>query len=186
MVPKEVGEKFGGGRREYFAYQLPKDKVPQADPDMVANLLSLYDLTKPIEIKWPPPSRIETRRSDGMPAFVKDVNDLNQALLEKAQKEKKKGVFVQVLTNLPESIYYVAVVRIPPTADARDFADAIQWSSESMFRAVDLFVPRAQVLLAKEFHGELLKQLQREAGGFTDNIDAKERAEFDKSADAGN
>jgi hypothetical protein len=176
LVPKEVGEKFGG-RREYFSYQLPKDKVPQADPDMVADLLSLYDLKKPIEIKW--------RRTDqGMPAFLKEVNDLNQVLFEKAKKEKKKGVFVQMLTNLPENTYYVAVVRRPPTADARDFADAIQWASESPFRAVDHFVPRAQVLLAKEFHSELLKQIQQKVG-FTDNIDANKRAEFDKNADAG-
>jgi hypothetical protein len=176
LVPNEVGEKFRGGHREYITYRLRKDAVPLPDPDMVPDMLTLYDPSKPIAIK--------SHRKEGMPAFTKTLNDFNEALFDKAKKEDKKGVFVQVLTNLPQTIYYVAVVNRPPTAKPEDFSDAVQWASESPFRSVDLFVTRAQVLLAKDFHARLLKQIQSEVV-FRDNMEAKDRDEFDKSADSG-
>jgi len=92
------------------------------------------------------------------PAFVKELNDLNKALFDKAKKENKPHAFVQVMTNKPQNIYYVAVVTLPPFADRNDFKESvIAFASEAQFqfRPVDSFMTRAQEILARQFHEQL-------------------------------
>lgn len=180
MSPKDVGERFKGGRREYYPYQLPKDRVTLPRDEMVAELLALYGLKQPIKMEMVHPEF-------GEPAFVKELNDLNKALFDKAKKENKPHAFVQVLTNKPQNIYYVAVVTLPPFADRMDFKESvIAFASEAQFqfRPVDSFVTRAQEILAREFHAELLRQIGDEIG-YKNNFDTKDRLDFDKGADTG-
>jgi hypothetical protein len=179
LVPKTVGEILQGGHRDYFPYRLPKDTIGQARDDMVSQLLNLYEPKSAIEIK--------TGLTGGEPAFVKQLNDINKSLFDAIKKEKDpKGKYVQVLTNKPQTIYYVACITRPPTADPKDFQDfVLKFASETPLRSVDTFVARAQELRAKEFHAALIAQL-REDLGFSSTGELDEtRKSFDRDDHGG-
>jgi hypothetical protein len=159
LVPREVGERLKGGHRDYVAYQLPKDLVPEPRDDMVSQLLNLYSLKQPVEIKT------ALKEGESEPAFVKQLNDLNKVLFDKVRKEKKPdGHFVQVLTNKPQSVYYVAAMTKLPAPDLRDFQESVvKWASQN--RAfVDTFAARGQEVVARDLHARLLQQLKDELG----------------------
>lgn len=158
LVPKKVGNMIMGGQRDYFAYQLPKDKIDLPRDDMVKDLLRLYDLKAPIDAK--------TGLTGGEPSFVKELNDINKSLFDAVKREKDpKGKFVQILTNKPQTVYYVAVVSRPPVADPKDFQDyVLKFASETQMRPVDTFATRAQELLARDFHPLLIAQLKNDLG----------------------
>src|SRR5205823_3490084 len=61
LTPDAVGQTF---RRDYFDFQLPKDLFVHPRDDMAAQLISLYDLKRPIETK------------------TKEIDDLNKALFD--------------------------------------------------------------------------------------------------------
>ncbi len=163
LVPKEVPGMVSG-QRDYVPYHLPKDAVDRPRDDMVKQLLSLYHLKAPIEIK--------TGLASGEPTFVKELNDLNKSLFDAIKKEKDpQGKFVQVLTNKPQTVYYVAVVTRAPQASDKDFQDQVlknAWEPQMLERAetrpFDTFVTRAQELRATEFHTMLVAQLREDLG----------------------
>ena len=91
------------------------------------------------------------------------------------------------MTNKPQNIYYVAFVTLPPFADHNDFKErVIAFASEAQFqfRPVDSFMTRAQEILARELHEQLLIQIREEIG-YKNNFDTKDRIDFDKSSDTG-
>jgi hypothetical protein len=170
LVPKQTQL---GGHRDYYSYHLPKDMISYPRDDMVKQLLSLYDLKGPIDIK--------TGLSGGEPAFVKQLNDINKVLYESVKREKQpQGKFVQVLTNKPQNVYYVAVVTRVPTPDHKDFQDyVLKFASEAPMRSVDTFITRAQEMVAKDFHAALIGQLQKDLGFVDENL-AETRKSFDR------
>jgi hypothetical protein len=181
LVPKQAGDLMFGGHRNYFPYHLPKNAITYPRDDMVKQLLSLFDLKAPIEIK--------TGQAGGEPAFVKQLNDINKELFDAVKQRFPKdpqGKFVQVLTNKPQNIYYVAMVTRWPSADAKDFQDfVLRYASEAPMRPVDSFVTRAQELVAKDFHAELIQQLQQDVG-YTAQTDLEEtKKTFDREEHGG-
>ncbi len=180
-APKQAGEEFKSGQREYFAYRLPKDAIAMPRDDMVSDLLSLVQPKRPFEVKTGLPS--------GEPTFVKQLNDLNKSLYEALKKDKHaRGKYVQVLTNKPETVYYVAVVTKLPFADPKDFQERVIAGASTgpgamPFRFVDTFAERAQDLLAKEYRASLLAQIRQELG-FTPPDESK-RTTFDSSDHGG-
>jgi hypothetical protein len=179
MAPKLSGDPLKRGTRVYAGYHLPKDVIVRPRDDMVAQLLSLYDLKAPIEI------HSKLLEGGAEPTFVKMVNDLNKELFDKVKKEKEpKGLFVQVLTNKPQTVYYVAVVSRRPNpydkAQRDDFTSALKFASEATGLFVDTFAERAQQMLATSFHKQLVEQMKTELG-YTPP-DEKVQQDFDKSA----
>ena len=181
LVPKSKGDLMFGGHRNYYPYHLPKDTITYPRDDMVKQLLSLFDLKAPIEIK--------TGQAGGEPAFVKQLNDINKELFNAVKQRFPKdpqGKFVQVLTNKPQNVYYLAMVTRWPSPDAKDFQDfVLKYASEAPMRPVDSFVTRAQELVAKDFHAELIQQLQQDVG-YTAQTDLEEtKKTFDREEHGG-
>jgi hypothetical protein len=176
LVPKTIGDarQMRGGHRDYFPYQLPKDTISHPRDDMVQQLLGLYDLKAPIEIKL--------NLTTGEPAFINQLNTINKSLFDatkRAFKNDPQGHFVQVLTNQAQDVYYVAAITRPPTPDYRDFqGDVLRFASEQPERFVDSFMTRAQQMLAAEFHAKLVQQLKDELG--FDLVDSEAHKTFDK------
>jgi hypothetical protein len=83
------------GNRSYSRYKIPANTFDYPRDDMSETLLSLADLKKPIEIG------------------VKNLDEINQELFKNYEKKKKpddiEGV-VQILTNKPRTVFYVACV----------------------------------------------------------------------------
>jgi hypothetical protein len=144
----------------YGPYQLPRDVFVYAREDMVKQLLELNKLT--------PDSKEPIKTGN------REVDELNEELL----KRKLPGKQVQVLTNKPRSVYYVAVVTNSPTASPWLFTQAYQ--SAAAFRGVgDEFVERYQKAAGDEYREALVKQL-RKAADLKPNPRAQ--AEFDSNA----
>ncbi len=183
LVPRTVGERAMGGQRDYFPYTLPKDTIVMPRDDMVKELLDLYDLKAPIEVKT------KTGLTTGEPSFVKELNDLNKSLFDAVKKENPKapqGKFVQILTNEPQSMYYVAVISSPPTANLKEFeGDVLQFAAINQFRFVDRFVTRAQQMLATDFHAAIVQQLCRDFNCEPPPPDSDVRKTFDKDDHGG-
>ena len=177
LVPKEVGDRMrGGSRRLYFPYKLPKGTIAAPRDDMVSQLLALHDLKKAYEVKL--------NLEKGEPTFIKNLNDINKVLWDKVQAEPAKdrpGHYIQVLTNAPQSIYYVALIRPEkrPEAKREEFQDFVISYAYSLGETplVDTFMANAQERLAREFHAQFLATLRDELGYTAP--DEKQRTDFD-------
>jgi hypothetical protein len=98
-------EKLADQTIDYFKPPLPKDKIPFARNDMMDEAVHLYNLKDPIKID------------------NKALDDLNKMLFDKTRNNKKNpaGEYVQILTNKPRTVFYVAVVTTPPFANPARF-----------------------------------------------------------------
>jgi hypothetical protein len=113
----------------------------------MAQVLGLYDMKKPIKIDY------------------KELDEINKDLFDQVAKEKKPGNFVQILTNKPRSVYYIAVVSKLPEADYRSFGRAMENASypDNQFRKMDYFVLRAQQQEGRRFRQQVIEDLKRTA-----------------------
>lgn len=129
---------IGEGKRQYLPYSLPKGVISYPTSDMAAQILSLGELKKPVETGH------------------KEIDTINRSLFETAQKNGKK---VQILTNKPRSIFYVAGVTSP---DLSGSSPALYDAFFTSYRLVYRYIPRFDVAL--EGPDPLLNKLQEEAG----------------------
>jgi hypothetical protein len=155
-----------GFRRDYFKYQLPKGVITYPREDMAADLLRLPDLKKPIDSK------------------NKEIDDLNKALFNATQKDKNpQNKYVQVLTNRPQTVFYVAVVSRPPSPERQDFLRTVVNAPLSRHPFIDSFVAKAQDERATEFRQQLLEQMRNDLGYWSVDADNEERKSLE--ADVG-
>jgi hypothetical protein len=105
-------EKLADQSIDYFKPPLPKDAIPFARNDMMDEAVRLYNLKEPIKID------------------NTALDDLNKMLFDKTRNTKnpKGDDYVQILTNKPRSVFYVAAVTTPP------FADPIRFGKTPGFR----------------------------------------------------
>ncbi len=98
-------EKLADNSIDYFKQPLPKNTIPFARADMMDDAVRLDNLTEPIKID------------------NQALDDINKMLFDKARNVKKnpEGDYVQILTNQPRTVFYVAVVTTPPFADPKWF-----------------------------------------------------------------
>jgi hypothetical protein len=144
----------------YVPYELPRGTIHYPRPDTAKNLLALRELKEPLK------------------TGDKALDELNKSLFEQT---KASGNFIQVMTNQPRTVYYVAVLMRPPTAvdpnvvDTR-FLYALQHGI-SAFQPVpnDLFVQQCQNAFARDYRRELMAQLRQEAKMTAPSADAKKR-----------
>jgi hypothetical protein len=130
--------------------------------DMIKQLLALTNLQKPIQSDY------------------KQLDDLNKELFDVTKKlpeKERSGKFVQVLTNKPHTMFWVAAVVGMPGADMRDFADA--YKKAAGFPR-DAFIVLAQEDAARQYQDALLQQLRRDMG-YKIRADEAARKSFDTS-----
>ena len=113
-------EKMADQTIDYFKQPLPKGEIPFARDDMMEDIVRLFNLTEPI-------------KTDN-----KALDDINKMLFEKTRNNKKdpNGEFVQILTNKPRTVFYVAVVTTLP------FADPVRFGKLPGFKDDDNIVMR--------------------------------------------
>jgi hypothetical protein len=146
-------------------YQLPKDMILYPTDDTTKELLALRLLKEPIKIK-PAEQKTEKTALD-VPAVVKALNDTNKALI-KLPGAAKGAPQVQILTNRPRTVFYVAAVLKENPPDQIDFI--VKWSDAVKSRGpgaplyLDTIIDRAQEEFGKEFEQRFVQQLRAQAG----------------------
>ncbi len=162
------------GIRDYIKPPLPKDKINHARDDMMEQVLSLYDLGEPVKIG------------------NKDLDDLNKELFDQTKKmQNPKEKFVQILTNKPRSVFYVAFIELPPNPSIADFITTMKLASmpegdmggpEAMVRrqknnglAFDRFVDRIQQQEGRRWREVYVNGLRTMLNYSEDDPKARER-----------
>jgi hypothetical protein len=170
MYTKEPFQRaFGGpigaftpGRRSYSSFTLPKDTFVYPRDDMAQEILSLPDLKKPLE------------------TGDSKLDAINKTLFDEGVKSRR---VVQILTNKPRSIFYVACVTRLPIPSMPEFHSVLKFAYESpVFQSrgsyVDFFFDEAYEEAGKEHRRALMEQLRRD----TDSsilAEPNERKSFD-------
>jgi hypothetical protein len=153
------------GATVYQEYPLPpeaKDRIDYPRDDMAKQVLALTDLKEPITVA------IKDKKEA--------LDEINKQLYEVTKKLAKEGAGkqVQILTNKPQTAYYVGVVLNAPDASRDHFVDAYR-------RAVgfgeDQFVVTAQDLASKRYHEMLIQQLRTNLSVWWDEKAAKDFAD---------
>ena len=125
-----------------------------------------------IELKEP------LKAGDKADELNRSLDALNKALFEST---KATGKFIQVLTNQPRTVFYVAVLVRPPAAvdpsgmDSR-FVYALQHGLGFQGQPPgNLFTQQCQNFFAREYRRELMAQLRQQAGMTPPNAEARKR-----------
>ncbi len=141
---------FLSGQRKLFygEYALPKGLIDYPPEDLVKQLLTLPDLSKPFQ------------------TGNKEIDALNLQLFEDGKKlptVEGVGKYVQVVANKPRTVFYVACVVRQGTPDFRYFADeCFRKAASPNLDAYDPFLDRCQNEAAKQFREAFLQQLRSE------------------------
>jgi hypothetical protein len=140
---------------KYELTKLPKDLIPYPRASMSKEVYSLYGLKDPISY-W------DSKKPDDQqePGSDKDLDNLNsKELFPKSPPREGVEQPVQVLTNKPRSVYYVAVVAAVFPASEKDFFAAYAKTKGGGEQA-DLFVPMAHADKGVEFREIFIQQLR--------------------------
>ena len=141
------------GGIEYGKPPLPKDKLVYPRADMVDQLVGLYDLDKPIKL-----GSDEIYKTN---KELADLDELNRDLFERVKKtDNPRGNYVQILTNKPRSVYYVAFVSAPPDAKKREFVSALTNASSFGQGPRDRWVERIQQKDGRDYRKALVTSLK--------------------------
>ena len=153
---------------DYFEPNLPKDKIDYPTDDMIKNILSLYDLSAPITTGF------------------KELDAANKELFEEAKKHKAPGGFVQILSDKPRRIFYIAAITNLPKASEEQFKLAMlgSWYEINPMRpqvSRDHFAERAQEQEARRFRQEFISSLKsRYRYSIEGEAEEKARKDFDE------
>jgi hypothetical protein len=102
----------------YVEYALPRNKIPFARPDMVKQLIALHGLQEHLKVdveeleKPGKAASTDTAAASRAKQELEALNKLNAELFsaDLAKNPKAKVGQVQVLTNKPRDIFYIATV----------------------------------------------------------------------------
>jgi hypothetical protein len=151
-------ERISQSTTDYFPYPLPKDSIDYPRDDTAQHIVNLYHLKEPIKVGNDP------------------LDALNKELFEMASKDKNPaGKFVQVLTNKPRTVYYVASVSKLPALDRKQLRDA--FLNAPFQQEHDLFLQRAQENFARQYRVEYVNNLKTLIG--YNVVDDAARKQFD-------
>jgi hypothetical protein len=167
---------------EWIPYHLPRvltqpqGPIPYPTADMAKDLLALRDLTAPIQIK---PETAEGGKRD-VDSLVKQLNNLNKELFDKSQGGKFPAFHqVQVLTNRPRTIFYVAQVTQESPAVLGEFV--LAWR-QAFHGGLENFenslIGQAQKQLARDYEQRFIRQMRRDAG-LNEDLSGLDRQGFD-------
>jgi hypothetical protein len=157
LVETRLGE---NAPPEWQPYKLPKDLFSYPTEEMAKNLLSLRNRTAPVQIKE---EKGDSKKD--VVSVVTELNKLNKALFDAHKKARQAGApLVQVLTNRPRSVFYVAAVIQEHPASAFDFREV--WRRSLALQRTFLGetpIDRAQNQIGQEFLDGYVRQLRRQA-----------------------
>jgi len=200
VTPLVPGARRELAARDWLPYQMPKGKIPYPMPDMTNDLLALRDLKAPI--------KVSEEKGDGnlvrdVQSVVRALNKINAGLFdpslnkekadEKDQAPRKKVFQVQILTNRPRTVFYVAAVVNERRPSDLDFYDAwsgaarsqvLQEEATGRIKPGDMLVDRAQLDAARTLQLQFTAQLRRDARlePIEDEAARNARAQFDAAS----
>ncbi len=150
----------GNFRTDYQAPPTPKEGLELPRKDLMEYLLQMVKPDKAFKL--------------GTGA----IDQLNLRLFNQAPKKDPEGKYVQVLTNQPQSAYYVAVVTKQPRHSDLDFQLTLLGAPNPILTnrpgLQNSFVQKAQVHLGKEYRNQVLVQLRESMNVYTtDQTDEK-------------
>jgi hypothetical protein len=148
----------------YVEYTLPAGKVPFAREDMVKDLLKLNGLTTALKF-------------DDM----KELTDLNEKLFSKNLKPGSTPGQLQVLTNKPRTVYYLAMVSAVRPAQMFHYFENVLPQAIATGRAQNLFVDQVQTEYGKELLKLTLDRLRMEAKVEISDLARKQFAEAEQA-----
>lgn len=155
---------------DYFDYPLPKPPFAGDYPrdDMGKQLVDLYDLKAQVEIK-----------GSATDLDAAEIDKANKALFEMVKGQKNpQGKYVQILTNKPRSVFYVAVVTAQAKADRQGFIGALTAAPFERRFARDHFVTRAQQMEGRQMRAAMVRYIGDTIGYSIEST--KVRDDFDK------
>ncbi len=164
-------ENLATGEIDYTAAKWPKDKLKTVREDYVSSLSHLVDLQKPFKTN------------------NKDIDTLNKELFDEvSKKDKGSRVFVQVIPNNAQDVFYIAAVTKDPEYHIqkeffrRSLADAFRGSFlQSQQR--DLLIDRLQEQQAKEYRRQLVISIGDIVGYSLTDEGKTLRSKFDERGD---
>jgi hypothetical protein len=151
-------EKFAGRGTDYGPPQFKDDRIKYPRGDMMKQLLNLYDLSS--EIKTVNPDDPTTKVNAELDAINKEFYD------RVAKAGAARGAYVQILTNKPRTVYYVAAVTQLPKAEDKLFAKAMMGApftldaDPRLVEERDHFADRAQEDHARIYRREVIDALK--------------------------
>jgi hypothetical protein len=129
--------------KTYVDYALPRGKVPFPRDDMVKNLLALHDLKAPLKVG------------------EDKLDELNQSLFR--PDPKGKVAQIQVLTNKPRSVYYIATVTGSVEPNMYNYFSDVLPQALGRDSSQNMFVDQVQYEYGREFLRVLTAQLRAAA-----------------------
>jgi hypothetical protein len=129
-------------RQTYHEFTPPRDQFEYPRADLAQQLLALTNLAN---------------ADKALQTSHQDLDNLNTELL-KAKKIQQ----IQVLTDKPQTTFYVAVVTDARGASMAEFAEAVKRARSQFGISLDTFVEMAQDAAAKDFRQALNAQLRQQ------------------------
>jgi hypothetical protein len=164
--------KLGDSIFEYLNYPLPKDRFEYPRDDTVKNVIGIYNLKEPVKIGVDSIDKINKELFD---LVMKEVEDQNTRIRDEKFKIEPPGRFVQILTNRPQTIYYVAYVSQRPFMNDLNLMTAFQLAGNQQ-QARDLFVLRAQQQAGQQMRERYIAAMKTSVDfNFTDEGSARKR-----------
>jgi hypothetical protein len=162
--------------KEWVQYLLPRGKILHPTADMTSQLLALRDLKEPIKISL---EKDGTKLRD-VEDVVKRLNEINESLFDKDLNQAGPKIFprgrafqVQILTNRPRTVFYVAAVVREGAATRADFLasflEAWGGAASSQLPRIDAtgqphfgdtFIDMVQADAGREFQAQFMQQLR--------------------------
>jgi hypothetical protein len=156
----------------FVEYALPRNRIPFARPDMVKMLLSLRGLQEPLKINTEESEKsgktggTEVAVSSRAKQELEELNKLNAELYSSdiAKNPKAKVGQIQVLTNKPHDMFYIATVvdAVQPSAYGyllQDLTPQLAGRDNSQFA----FAEQVQQDFGKELVRILTQQMRSQA-----------------------
>jgi hypothetical protein len=139
--------------KDYFPYPMPKGQFEYPRDDTMQHIVNLYHPKEPVKIGH------------------EQIDALNKKLFDLANKEKNPaGKFVQILTNKPRSVYYVAAVSKLPAMNRIQLREAYMYAANTRFNPQafrqehDLFIQRAQETFARQQRANYIQNIKDQVG----------------------
>jgi hypothetical protein len=142
---------------DWQPYTLPKGLILYPGADMTKELLSLGDLQAAVEIP------LKDGKKDVEPV-IRELNRINKDLFDPALKGDSRAKQVQILTNRPRTVFYVAAVTAEHPAEPDTFVTLWRGALEGFgFGGGAQLLERAQEQAGRDFLAAFIKQLRKQA-----------------------
>jgi hypothetical protein len=162
----QEGPAFSGTlKRDYATFEVSKEQFSYPRDDMAKQILSLRDLKQPIVM------------GDAKLGIYNKLDEYNKVLFENG---RKRNQIVQILTNKPQSMFYVAWVQYEGAPSSAEFQSVLKFAlpPAALHPFQDTFFDRAFEMAGKEQRQALMQQLRTQTDSKLE-ASGEERERFD-------